>query len=455
MTVKHERFNFFIYNMKHYLIGFGILIVTSFSSNAQIRVEGVVRDSIGEPLELANVIAINQATKAMQGYAITNSSGQYKINLAPNSSYTLMVSYIGMRTDQSTLVTETSDLNRDFTLMNDTNLEAVELVYEMPVTVRGDTLVYNADSFKTGSERKLEDVLKNLPGVEIMDDGQIEIEGKAVTKLMVDGKDFFDGDTKLASKNIPANAVDKVQVLKNFSEVRQLSGVTNNQDNIALNIKLKEGKKNFWFGNITAGGGQSPAEDLYLLQPKLFYYNPKYSINVIGDLNNLGEVAFSRSDYFRFSGGFRSPSSNSGTNLSLGGNALGFLNLQNNRALSIESKFAASNFSYSPSESLTMSGFGIFSHSRNKLQENNDRIYTDSELGLPDESTESRTSQQSDLAMLKLSSTYKPNSNNQMDYDILGRTSDESQNQSVTSSVLGTNTQLEGSKPFSVNQNLN
>lgn len=441
--------------MRHFIIVFGILIASNFYVNAQVRVEGVVRDSIGAPLELANVIAINQATKAMQGYAITNLEGQYKINVEPNTIYTLMVSYIGMRTDQSTLETGTSDIQKNFTLFNDNSLDAVELVYEMPVTVRGDTLVYNADSFKTGSERKLEDILKNLPGVEITEDGQIEVEGKAVTKLMVDGKDFFDGDTKLASKNIPANAVDKVQVLKNFSEVRQLSGVTNNQDNIALNIKLKEGKKNFWFGNITAGGGQSPNDNLYLVQPKLFYYNPKYSINFIGDLNNIGEVAFSRSDYFRFSGGFRNPSSNSGTNLSLGGNSLGFLNLQNNKALSIESKLAASNFSYSPNEALTLSGFGIFSRSLNNLQENNDRIYTDVELGIPNESTESRTVQQSDLALLKLSSTYKPNANNQMDYDILGRTSQENQTQNVASSVLGTNTQIEGVKPFSINQNLN
>ena len=109
----------------------------------------------------------------------------------------------------------------------------------MPVTIRGDTLIYNADSFKNGTERKLEDVLKKLPGVEINDDGQIEVEGKIVAKVMVEGKEFFDGDSKLATKNIPANAVDKVQVLKTYSEVGQLSGVTNNQDNIAINIKLK------------------------------------------------------------------------------------------------------------------------------------------------------------------------------------------------------------------------
>lgn len=72
---------------------------------------------------------------------------------------------------------------------------------------------------------------------------------------MVNGKDFFDGDTKLATKNIPANAVSKVEVLRNYSEVSQLSGVTNNQDNVAINIKLKEGKERFWFGEITAGKG--------------------------------------------------------------------------------------------------------------------------------------------------------------------------------------------------------
>ena len=207
------------------------------------------------------------------------------------------------------------NINKDFTLYVDNALDEIELVYEMPVTIKGDTIVYNADSFTSGTERKLDDVLKKLPGVEVNDDGQIEVEGKTVSKVMVEGKDFFDGDSKLATENIPANAVDKIEVLKNFAEVGQLSGVTNNQDNIAINIKLKDGKKNFWFGNITAGIGDSKDETLYLAQPKLFYYSPEYSVNVIGDLNNVGEIAFTRRDYFNFSGGFRSPSSQSGRRL--------------------------------------------------------------------------------------------------------------------------------------------
>tara|TARA_B100000795_G_scaffold127067_1_gene94732 strand:- start:73 stop:2502 length:2430 start_codon:yes stop_codon:yes gene_type:complete len=334
-------------------------------------------------------------------------------------------------------------------------LDAVELTYEMPVTVSGDTLIYNADSFKTGTERKLEDVLKNLPGVEVNDDGQIEVEGKVVGKVMVEGKDFFDGDTKIAIKNIPSNAIDKVQILKNYSEVGQLSGVQNNQDNIAINIKLKEGKDKFWFGNITAGGGESTVENLYLFQPKLFYYSPDYSINVIGDINNIGELAFTRRDYWNFSGGFNTPSNKSGTSINLGNNNLGFLQLQNNRAKDISSKFGAANFSYSPNKKMDLSGFIILTSSDIELQENNSTQYIDTELGIPNEETQSGTSQVSDLALSKFTLKYKPNSNKQLDYEILTRNSKENQNQYVFSDVLGSTLQNDDVDTYSINQNLN
>jgi hypothetical protein len=432
-----------------------MLLLVAGSTFAQVKLEGIVRDSIGAPLELANIIAINQETQKLDSYGITNSDGRYKLSIEKNTNYKIQVSYIGMRTEQEEIKTLDSDIDKDFTLQYDNTLDEIELVYEMPVTIKGDTIVYNADSFNKGTERKLGDVLKNLPGVEINDDGQIEVEGKVVSKLMVDGKEFFDGDTKLATQNIPSNAVDKVEVLKNYAEIGQLSGVTNNQDNIAINIKLKEGKKNFWFGNITLGGGASDQNGLYLFQPKLFYYSPEYSINTITDLNNLGEIAFSRRDYFNFTGGFRNPSRGSGTNINLGNNSLGFLTIQNNRAKDINTKFGAANFSWSPNKALDLSGFAIFSNSKTELQENRDIQYTEPDLGIPDESTESNTIQRSDLGMLKLSAKYKPNSNNQLDYDVLGRLSKESQNQAFFSTINGNIAEMENSSPYSINQNLN
>jgi hypothetical protein len=119
-----------------------------------------------------------------------------------------------MKSSEEIITTKEINLSKNFNLIEDNSLDEIELTYEMPVSIKGDTLVYNADSFKDGTERKLEDVLEKLPGVDINDDGQIEVEGKVVGKVMVEGKDFFDGDSKLAIKNIPANAVDKIQVLK-------------------------------------------------------------------------------------------------------------------------------------------------------------------------------------------------------------------------------------------------
>ena len=430
------------------------LLMAACYSHAQITLQGVVRDSLNNPLELANVIAINDATSGLESYGITDEQGKFSMELGNNGTYQMQISYVGMKTFEEILSTKKSDITKDYILQEDNSLDAIELTFEMPVTIRGDTLIYNADSFKNGTERKLEDVLAKLPGVEINEDGQIEVEGKVVNKLMVNGKDFFDGDTKLATKNIPSNAVDKIEVLRNYSEVGQLRGVTNNQDNVALNIKLKEGKENFWFGNVTAGGGLSPDNALYLVQPKLFFYNPKYSINFIGDLNNTGESALTRRDIRNFGGGFRAPSRGSGTSINLGDNSLNFLTNQGN-ALEVENKLGTGNFSYSPNPGLDLSGFLIFNSSRILSKENSFVQYTNPDLGIPDEATEQTSKERSNQGLLKLSASYQPNMNNQLDYDILSRISNDSQKQSLLSSVVGATNQLDEVTPFSLNQNIN
>ena len=445
--------------MKKHL--FLLFIFTNSVIFSQIKMTGKVTDSIGTPLELANVILINSESNSLETFAMSDDKGNYKLSLKKNTSYNLQVSYIGMSTFSQMLMTKNDDIFKNFSLQSNNQLDAVELIYEMPVVISGDTLVYDADSFKTGTERKLEDVLKNLPGVEINDDGEIEVEGKAVTKVMVEGKDFFDGDSKIASKNIPSNAVDKVQILKNYAEVGQLSSVQNNQDNIAINIKLKKGKDKFWFGNILAGSGESPNYtqnqdlDLYIFQPKLFFYSPTYSINVIGDLNNIGEQAFTRRDYWNFSGGFNRPSGKSGTNISLGNNNLSFLQLQNNRAKDINTEFIAINSSFSPSKKLDYSAFLILTNSETEIEQNNSTQYVGLTENIPDENTQTNTSQTSELGIGKFSLKFNPNVNNQVDYEVLGRVTNESQDQNYLSSVIGSIEQLDEAETFSINQNLN
>ena len=418
----------------------------------KINFSGVVRDSLQNPLATASLVAIDQKTNALDAYTITGEDGAFSLKLNANNQYKIQVSALGLQTLNEALATEENDIVKDYTLRADIVLD--EVVVKMPVLIRGDTLIYDADSFKNGSERKLEDIIDKLPGVEINDSGQIEVEGKVVNKLMVNGKDFFEGDTKIATKNIPSSTVDKIQVLKNYGNVGQLRGVSNNQDNVAINIKLKSGKERFWFGNVTTGGGNSPDENLYLLQPKLFYYSPKYSINFIGDINNIGEIALSRRDLRGFTGGFRAPSRQSGTSINLGDNSLNFLTNQQN-ALSIQNKLATGNFSYSPNERLDLTGFLIFNSSIIDAQENSFIQYTDSALQIPDEATEQQSNERSTQSLVKLKASYKPNINNQLDYDVFIRSSNDKQQQNVTSSVIGNTAQAEEASPYSINQNIN
>ena len=413
---------FYLFKIKcikmHKTLLFLVLIFTTLSFSQTIKFEGVVQDSLKHPLEMANIMAVNLDTKAMDGYSITNDKGRFQLSLKPNSSYSVKVSFIGFKSRDLTIVTQNENINKSIVLQEGGfDLEGVEIVQEMPVSIKGDTIVYNADSFTSGTERKLEDVLKKLPGVVVNADGEVEVEGKKVSKLMVEGKDFFDGDTKLGVKNIPADAIEKIQVLRNYNEVGQLKGLENNEENVAMNIKLKKGKKNFWFGDVTAGLGPNKR---YIINPKLFYYSPKYSINLITNFNNIGELPLTVQDYFKFTGGFRSMMKKGGSSFNVSSNDLGISLMRNNRAKEIETRFGATNFSYNPTKAWTLSGFAILSSSTTELETKSQNTILTS--GNQQKSGEI-SHQKSNLGLFKLSSSYKPNAKLQFDYDILSKLS--------------------------------
>jgi hypothetical protein len=444
--------------MKNILL-FVISLMTSITFAQTVRFDGVIQDEQKNPLEMANIMAVNNVTKAMDSYGITNDKGKFQLTLKPNTAYTVKVSYLGMKSKEISISTNSENIVQNIIMDGSgIELEGVEIVREMPVSIKGDTIVYNADSFKSGTEKKLEDVLKKLPGVEVNADGEIEVEGKKVSKLMVEGKDFFDGDTKLGVKNIPADAIDKIQVLRNYNEVGALKGLENDQDNVAMNIKLKEGKKNFWFGDATAGIGVAELDSRYIINPKLFYYSPKYSINLITNFNNIGELPLTAQDYFKFTGGFKNMMKKGGSNFNVSSNDLGISILRNNRAKEIETKFGATNFAYSVTKAWNISGFGILSASKTDLETKSQTTILDSgDQQKRDESTH----QKNNLGLFKLSSTYKPNDKFQFDYDILAKLSKQDEDTELLREAVESNeTSIETiftnkkQNPTSINQNL-
>jgi hypothetical protein len=447
-------------------IQIAFLFITSIFYSQSIKLDGFITDAKSLGLEMANVMAVNSTTKKMDAYAITNDKGKFSLNLKSNTPYSIKISFLGMQSKEVTIVTLSDNIIKTVVLEEGgIELDGVEIVREMPVSIKGDTIVYNADSFKTGTEKKLEDILKRLPGVEVNADGEIEVEGKKVTQMLVNGKKFFEGDTKLGSRNIPAGAVDKIQVLRNFSEVGQLKGLENNNDDVAINIKLKSGKNKFWFGDISAG---TDFVDRFIINPKLFYYSPKTSINVISNFNNIGDVPFSNRDYFRLTGGSRNTIGRNGTNFNVSSNDLGISTQRDNKAKSIDNKFGAINIAQQMSKNWNISGFGVLSSNKTISD-------TQTKIGIfQPNSTAIKTNEnrfdfsdlRNNLAIIKLGSKFKPNANFQFDYDISVRKSDQTEdNNLLTSSVTNDSSgdkfqsnsikSFKKQNPIAVNQSVN
>jgi len=276
---------------------FLFFIIGFYSLNAQyIKVQGVVKDSINQPLANANVFAEPKDKSLKIAFAVSDEQGQYSLRILKNKAYNVSCSFIGYK-KQDIVFKYVKDTIYHFVLIKDLNqLDEIKLSFHIPITVKKDTTTYKVIKFTTGNERKLKEVLKKLPGIEVDRKGNVTAHGKKVTKLLVEDKPFFGGNTKLGVNNIPADAVDKVQVIEDYNEIAMLKGL-NDDGKVALNIKLKEDKKKFVFGDIETGVGIT---NKYILHPKLFYYSPKTSINFIGDLTNTGEKSFTFSDYIKF-----------------------------------------------------------------------------------------------------------------------------------------------------------
>lgn len=449
---------------KHLLIVLAALL--GFTAAAQTyKATGVVVDSLGTPLSMANVIAY-QKDKNLGAFGITNQDGRYQLTgLKQDSTYTVKISFLGLRTLEETFKPTKEDIVRNFILKGGLDqLDAIEINYQIPITIKGDTIIYNADSFTNGKEDKLGDVLKKLPGIEVNEDGDIQVEGNRVEKVMVDGKDFFEGDSRLATKNIPANAVGKVEVLKNYNSQSQLKGLGNDQDRYVINIRLKEGKKKFWFGEATVGAGYGGNAERYLVQPKAFYYSEDFSVNILTDINNLGVPSFTGRDYFRFLG-FRNNDTRQ-NNASIDIQPASTFNAGgSNRALSVDSKFGAINTSWKVNEKLDLSAFAILAGTQTRTGSLRENLFIESGL---QENTTTESFEENFSGLFKLGGSYNPNTKLSLSYDGRFSVSDENQVTAFTSSrdelirpttnVQRVNediAQQNNQQPVSYNQNIN
>ncbi|WP_218841501.1 TonB-dependent receptor [Winogradskyella undariae] len=363
-----------------------LLFIAGFFSicNAQQNlVSGKVTDTIQNPLPYANILAIPKTDNLDVKFAITETNGSYKLGLSKNQTYELTVSYLGYKPQIHTITTTDQALVKNFVLKeNPDQLDEVTIKYTPPITVKKDTITYDVSKFVTGEERKLRDALKKLPGVEVDREGNVTVQGKKVTKVLVENKTFFTGNSKLAVNNIPADAVEKVEVLDNYNEVAMLKGLQDSED-MALNILLKEDKKKFVFGDIEAGAG---IKERYLVHPNLFYYSPKTNVNFIGDLNNQGIKSFSFNDYLEFEGGFGKLLDDAGSYFSLYNSD--FAKYLNNQDFTDNiNQFGALNIRQSVSNVTDISGYLITSNSKTQTASNTLNAYQD----ITDPFTEDRT----------------------------------------------------------------
>jgi len=281
-------------------IGIVFLLISQLAFTQTRLLTGVVTDSLNNVLPYTNVLAKPDSTNINMAFAITDEKGRFKLELKQDLSYTITVSYLGFKS--FTFKTKlTQNAIKNIVLKEAANqLEEVILIKELPVNIKKDTITYNTKVFTNGKERKLKQVLKKLPGVEVNKNGGVTVLGKKVTDLLVDNKPFFGGGTKLGVENIPADAVKSVEVLDNYNKVGFLKGLNDSQ-RMALNIKLKKDKKKFVFGDVEVG---KATDSHYLLHPNLFYYSPRTTVNFIGDVNDIGKKSFTIDDYINFEGGF-------------------------------------------------------------------------------------------------------------------------------------------------------
>lgn len=278
-----------------YVISLLLSVVPVFGAS----LTGIVKDSSDEPLIEATVRLLRVRDSSFVKGTTTNLAGRFSLDVSPGK-YILQATYIGYH-PANVNVTMTGAAKRlEPIVMRESSImlsEAVVTGVMTEIKAKEDTIEYNAGSYRTQPNAVVEDLLKKLPGVEVGSDGEITANGKTITKILIDGKEFFSDDPKVASKNLPANMIDKLQVVDRKSDLARMTGVDDGEEETVINLTVKPGMKNGWFG--TVGGGYG-TDQRYQGAFNINRFWNGNQVSFIGNANNTNDLGFSDGNGNRF-----------------------------------------------------------------------------------------------------------------------------------------------------------
>lgn len=311
--------------MKKLFIALTILISNIFYLQAQqnngIITGKLVDSSTGKPLSFATIAIYKAKDSSLFTYRMSDPSGNYKVTGMPlNIDLRILISFSGYRVFRKEVHLSNDKPNESFgavMLVPDARSLDEVLVYSErpPVIVRKDTIEFNASSFKTLPAALVEDLLKKMPGIDINTNGDITVNGRPVSRILVDGRDFFGGDPKLATRNLPANIIDKVQVMEDKEQLERNPMLVKSEINQVINLKLKKSIKKGWFGKVYAGAGTNDRNEVGAI---INSFRDTLQISMLGYFNNLNKSGFSVNELTGI-GGFKRSGVRSITQTSNGG----------------------------------------------------------------------------------------------------------------------------------------
>jgi hypothetical protein len=281
------------------------LLLISYVGFAQnLTIQGSLKDSIaGRALNSATVSLVYAKDSSLVSFSRTNEAGVFNFKNVSPGAYLISVSYVGYIPKWVPVLTGTEKtVEMGLIYMNDVNTMSTVTVTARrpPVVINGDSVEFNSENFKTAPNAVVEDLLKKMPGMEVDKAGGITVNGKKVTKVFVNGKEFFTGDPMMATKNLPADAVDKIQVYDRKSDQAMFTGIDDGSEETAINLKLKKDRNKSTFGKLNAGAGTPSVFDA---QGNVNVINNEEQFSAIGGANNTNRQNFSNRNIVNFSGG--------------------------------------------------------------------------------------------------------------------------------------------------------